>query len=356
LDNSKVKYLGFGSPLMDIISDVSEDTIKKYDLKLDSTIHTKIVEHPLFKNREEELCVEHVAGGCSYNAMRVFNWMLEDKHNDCGKTGVLGSVGNDFYAELYTKLLENEKIVPIFERFDDIITGICLVFCHNRDRGHITDLGASVLISMDFVNRMFDLIKDVQLVYTELFILKHRKDIVYVLAELCLDNNKIFGFNLPSHYFIETFLEDIKVLLQYVDVLFANKEEAKFLVKLLDINYDEDDMGSLSVGLINWIEKKNKNKKLVVVVTCGPNPAYCIEKDSLKNAISFFNSYVPVHVNEENIIDTNGAGDAFAGGFLSRFVKGRKLEDCMAAGHWAAAEIIQDRGCQIPYEKTFKGF
>jgi len=115
-------------------------------------------------------------------------------------------------------------------------------------------------------------------------------------------------------------------------------------------------MGSLALGLTNWIEKKNKNKMLVVVVTCGPNPAYIVEKNGLKNCITFFNSYAPVLVNEGQIVDTNGAGDAFAGGFLSRFVKGRKLEDCMAAGHWAAAEIIQHRGCQIPYEKSFKGF
>lgn len=94
----------------------------------------------------------------------------------------------------------------------------------------------------------------------------------------------------------------------------------------------------------------------MVIVTCGPNPAFCVEKDSNKGEISFFGSYVPVHVNEGEIVDTNGAGDAFAGGFLSRYVKGKKLEECMAAGHWAASEIIKDRGCQIPYEKTFKGY
>ena len=50
----------------------------------------------------------------------------------------------------------------------------------------------------------------------------------------------------------------------------------------------------------------------------------------------------------ENIVDTNGAGDAFAGGFLSQFVKGKNLDDCMKAGHWAASIIIQKRGCEIP--------
>jgi adenosine kinase len=44
---------------------------------------------------------------------------------------------------------------------------------------------------------------------------------------------------------------------------------------------------------------------------------------------------------EEDIVDTNGAGDAFVGGFLSQLVQGGTIEDAVEAGHWAARYIIQ---------------
>jgi sugar/nucleoside kinase (ribokinase family) len=160
--------------------------------------------------------------------------MLENpKENEL--TGVLGSVGDDFYGDLYAKLLQKENIVPLFEKFDEVNTGLCCVFCHNRDRGHITDLGASTLISLEFVQRIWDQLKNVQLIYTELFILKHRKNVVYLLAENCLSDQKLFGFNLPSAYFIENYFQDILNLIEYADVLFANAAEALFFASLLGL-------------------------------------------------------------------------------------------------------------------------
>jgi adenosine kinase len=64
-------------------------------------------------------------------------------------------------------------------------------------------------------------------------------------------------------------------------------------------------------------------------------------------------AFPPEYVEEGLIIDTNGAGDAFAGGFLSQFVQSKPIDCCMKAGHWAAAIIIQERGCQIPVDKKY---
>ena len=50
----------------------------------------------------------------------------------------------------------------------------------------------------------------------------------------------------------------------------------------------------------------------------------------------------------EKLVDTNGAGDAFVGGFLSQFVKGAELEKCVKAGNYGANAIIQQSGCKFP--------
>jgi len=292
-------------------------------------------------------------GGCSYNTMRVFNWLLQNKDKS-DITGVLGSVGADFYGDLYASLLERENVVPIFEKFENINTGICCVFCHNRDRGHITDLGASVLVSHDFVKRMWSDLEETVLIFTELFILKHKPDIVFLLAEHSLENNKIFGFNLPSFYFLETYIELISVLVEYCDVLFANAAEAKFLAAQMGIQYEEDDLGALCKKFASN-KKRNVKRKRVVVITAGPDAAYVAEYDPVEDKLTYFASFEPNYVDETEIVDTNGAGDAFAGGFLSKFMKDGRLDECMAVGHWAASVLIKQRGFQIPEGETYKG-
>jgi adenosine kinase len=52
------------------------------------------------------------------------------------------------------------------------------------------------------------------------------------------------------------------------------------------------------------------------------------------------------------IVDTNGAGDAFVGGFLAQLSKKKSIEECVKCGNWAATEIIQRSGCTFP-DKTY---
>ena len=54
----------------------------------------------------------------------------------------------------------------------------------------------------------------------------------------------------------------------------------------------------------------------------------------------------------DQLVDTNGAGDAFVAGFLSQLLLGASLEDCVAAGHWSAGVIIQHVGCTFPEGNT----
>jgi len=333
---------------MDMIADVSSDTIKRNNLKLNETVHKKMSETNIFQVLEEETEVTYVPGGCSYNTMRVMNWML----NYNGQVAVIGAVGNDKYGDLYSELLKKEHITPFFEKFENVNTGVCAVYCNNRDRGHVTDLGASVSISDRMLTECKDTLDRCELIFTELFILKHKKEFVFKLANIGLNNEKRFGFNLPSFYFIETFIEDIKNLLKHADVVFSNAAEAMFLASILE--WEEFDLGSVCKKMASY-EKKNTEKKRVVILTNGPHPAYCAEYDFSRKETSFYGEFAVLELKEDLIIDANGAGDAFAGGFLASYMKGQKLDACVTAGHWAASQIIQTRGCQFPRTCEFSG-
>ncbi len=341
--NRQIKYLTFGSPLMDMIVDVDNDFINKFGLQLDTTIHVESKSNNVF-NEARTFKPKYIAGGCSYNTIRMLNWML---NADPLSVACLGSVGNDGDGEMYKELLEVENIVPIFEKIPEKETGKCAVICLKRERTHLTDLGASTSISEDFINKNWERISDVNLIFTELYILSSKKNIVMKLAEHCLTENKLFGFNLPASFFLNKFSEDILQVISYGDVIFSNKEEAKFFVSsVLNKNYYEE---SELAEILAKLPKVNKNKKRVFVVTCGPDPAHVCVYDHSKNEIVFKGSFEPCLVSKEKVIDTNGAGDAFAGGFLAYYIQGFDFESCMGAGHYAASNIIQRRGFDVPY-------
>ena len=57
---------------------------------------------------------------------------------------------------------------------------------------------------------------------------------------------------------------------------------------------------------------------------------------------------------KEDLVDTNGAGDAFVGGFLYGLSLGKSDAECAEAGHFAAGTIIQRAGCTFPATCEFK--
>lgn len=191
---------------MDIIGDVDSNFIEENNIELNSTNHIKIKEVKWFDYFETQCNVTYLPGGCQFNAMRVFNWMLPNKTKE-DVIAFLGSVGSDHYGAIYENLLVNEHIVPILEPIDKNLTGVCLVVCYNRDRAHFTDLAASTMISDEFVERFWNKFKDVKLIYTELFILKSKREITFKLANLGLKDDCYYGFNLPSFSLLKIFLK-----------------------------------------------------------------------------------------------------------------------------------------------------
>jgi adenosine kinase len=57
---------------------------------------------------------------------------------------------------------------------------------------------------------------------------------------------------------------------------------------------------------------------------------------------------------DEKLVDTNGAGDAFVGGFFAQLVRKQPLETCIRSAIYAATEVIQLSGCAFPKSNNFK--
>ncbi|RHY11444.1 hypothetical protein DYB36_005152, partial [Aphanomyces astaci] len=53
-------------------------------------------------------------------------------------------------------------------------------------------------------------------------------------------------------------------------------------------------------------------------------------------------------LDQSEIVDTNGAGDAFVGGFISQLARDKSIQKSVEAGHWAAQVVIRRSGCTLP--------
>lgn len=85
------------------------------------------------------------------------------------------------------------------------------------------------------------------------------------------------------------------------------------------------------------LPKADASRPRTVIITHGPHSTILVSSLHPEHPQSFL-----VHpLSEDRIVDTNGAGDAFAGGFLGALVLGRPMEECVAIGHRLGAMCVQ---------------
>lgn len=90
------------------------------------------------------------------------------------------------------------------------------------------------------------------------------------------------------------------------------------------------------------------NETTTVIITQGPGDII-VAKSTEKGPVL---CYPVSQISIDKIVDTNGAGDAFVGGFLAYQLANRSLTECLDAGIYAAREIIQTTGCTLPNGKN----
>jgi len=123
---------------------------------------------------------------------------------------------------------------------------------------------------------------------------------------------------------------------------FSNEDEARVLGEKMNWGTD---LKEIAAKLAAY-EKVNTKRSRTVVFTQGANPTIVYHDGQATE-------YPVPPVPSAEIIDTNGAGDSFCGGFVAGYVKGKDTEKNVAAGHYAAGEVIRRNGCTLPPKPTF---
>jgi adenosine kinase len=159
------------------------------------------------------------------------------------------------------------------------------------------------------------------------------------LAKHAAQTNKTFMLSLSAGFIPQFFKDQVAEILPYCDYVFGNENEAKTWAE----TQGHEGVSMLDAArLMAETEKVNKQKARVVIITQGTDPTIVAVKEEGKDVVV---KEYPVHAIEEKLInDTNGAGDAFAGGFCAGVVQGDDLEECIRKGHWLARLGLQELG------------
>ena len=96
------------------------------------------------------------------------------------------------------------------------------------------------------------------------------------------------------------------------------------------------------------IHKKLVNKDRLLVITAGRQGAFCSKFNYQKMQLEFILQDFPKAIKDSDIVDSNGAGDAFFGGFLSQQMQGKKLISCCKCGNEIANVILRSVGWTFP--------
>lgn len=157
-------------------------------------------------------------------------------------------------------------------------------------------------------------------------------------------NNKPLLMNLSAPFICQFYKKPQMEVMPYVDVLFGNETEAETFAN--ENNFGTKDVKEIALKICD-LPKQNPNKRRVTVITNGTDPTVL----ACDGQISEFPI---IKLKPEELVDTNGAGDAFVGGFLSQYVQNQPLGVCVRAGIWAATEIVKTSGCTFEGKATFK--
>jgi sugar/nucleoside kinase (ribokinase family) len=151
------------------------------------------------------------------------------------------------------------------------------------------------------------------------------RELIEFTAKLAQECGLKVSLDLASFNVVEANIDFLRDLIKnYVDIVFANEDEAKALTgKLPEEALDE----------IATIAE-------IAVVKIGKNGSM----------IKSGNQKFTIPAIEASVIDTTGAGDLYAGGFLYGLSKGLTFEKCGNIGSLLAGKVIEQIGAKIPAE------
>lgn len=317
-----MRIYGIGNPLIDIQAMIREEDLSMLGLHkgtmhlIDRERHAFLVDY--LKGHD----LHYSPGGSCPNTMVTLRAMGIE-------TTLAGGVGHDSLADTYRKELAKVGVHDELISYDESTGTSLILLTEDRERTMNTYLGANRCFNADDVN--LDSLTKASIFYFTGYMwdTEAQKGAVKKALAYCKEHSIRVAFDIADPFAVgryrQTFLSLIE---EYCDIVFANSEEARFLFDNYDAYECCRSMGKLCP---------------VAVVKNGRKGSYVCENGRIVQ--------VPLQ-GSTNPVDTTGAGDTYAAGFLYGVAKGCDMSTSGQIASYLAGQVISQLGTQFSAAKA----
>ena len=311
------KILGVGTALVDVICQVEDNIIS--DLNLSKGSMTLIEESQIQNIRSNFTNPLITSGGSVCNTIHELNFGSHE-------ASFYGKVSDDEYGNAFIQDLEKANIsFKGVSRKSDLPTGCCnILVSPDGERTMATHIGIGSQLQPDEVSE--NILDNIDHMYMESYLWDHEltKKTLKKFGDVAKSKNIEISLSLSDPFCVDRHRDELNNFIkENVDLVFCNFDEAKMFSQ-------SETMADVSSFF------KDYGKK--IVMTSGSEGAYFFYKDDVSHQPS---------KKIENVVDTTGAGDNFAAGFLDFYLSGKSVDEALINGNSRAVEVIQQLGPRI---------
>lgn len=307
--------VGIGNPLMDILVNVDENVLESFGFKkgimhlVDAETSSKILN--LFNKDSIKL----IPGDSTANT-------LAGIANLGAKVAFFGKIGSDEFGTMYKDNLEKSNIKPCLTLQQGMTGRVISLITPDTERTFATHLGVACSLQKDEID--IEEIKSSKFLHLTGYQLEEPllKETALKAMNVAKEHDVKVSLDLADPELVKRNVEPLKrIMRDYVNIVFANEHEAKALTGL----EPEQAVEAIS-ELVD-----------IAVVKVGAKGSIIKTKGGLYNIEGF----------KVEAVDTTGAGDMYAAGFLYGLSSGEKVEMAGKMGSYAASKVVQELGGRL---------
>ncbi len=312
--SNRLDVIGIGNAMVDALIPSTKEEVKKNQINRNSM---NLIDEELKNNLHKNYSVKEMAGGGS-----VGNSMFGITSLG-GKGSFIGKIKEDKIGIFLQQDMIREGLrFPLEFTSPNISTGCCTIFVEeDGTRTMCTFLGAGTLIGPEDIHP--EQIKNHQIAYLEGYLWDNEKakQAMQKMVNICEKDKQQIAFTLSDLFCVDRHRNSFEQLIKnHVDILFSNEEEICSMAQSSSI---EDGIAYA------------KSLNIISIITLAEKGSLILNKDKV----------IEVSAKKVNkVVDTTGAGDQYAAGFLYGLAKEKSLAECGRLGSIAAAEVISHYG------------
>lgn len=242
-----------------------------------------------------------------------------------GNARFIGKRGNDEWGSLFESGLRRHNVEPVLFTSSTPTGHVLSIITPDAQRSMLTCLGASAETApSEITDKLF---KNAALAHLEGYLLFNR-ELMQAVLDAAERSGAWISLDLASYTVVEKSMEFLRTIIQkYVDILIANEDEARVFTGQRD---EEKACAALSENVA------------LAVVKIGSRGSLIGQRGTITR--------VAAMGGDAPVVDTTGAGDLWASGFLYGLLRGFSLEKCGKLGSTCGYEVCRVIGATIPEE------